>query len=148
MTLQEAQSVTREQLRTRAEIEFNKARESFWAFRVAVHPEMITGWWPRDVSRHLQKFYKDLVAGKRPKLAISSPPQHSKSMAITDLIAWVMGHNPDLKTVFASYSDALGEDTSIDLQRILNSDTYIKIFGRTRIGLPGWLDDDRFFRAG
>jgi hypothetical protein len=27
---------------------------------------------------------------------------------------------------------------SIDLQRILNSDTYIKIFGRTRIGLPGW----------
>jgi hypothetical protein len=60
MTLQEAQSVTREQLRTRAEIEFNKARESFWAFRVAVHPEMITGWWPRDVSRHLQKFYKDL----------------------------------------------------------------------------------------
>jgi hypothetical protein len=27
---------------------------------------------------------------------------------------------------------------SRDLVRVLNSETYIKIFGRTRIGLPGW----------
>ena len=64
--------------------------------------------------------------------------QHGKSLAVTDLMAWAMGRNPDLKIIFASYSDALGERTSIDLQRILNSDTCIKIFGRTRIGLSGW----------
>jgi hypothetical protein len=34
-----------------------------------------------------------------------------------------MGLNPDLKIIFASYSDALGERASIDLQRILNSDS-------------------------
>jgi predicted phage terminase large subunit-like protein len=121
------------------------ARNNFWLFRQAIHPELITGDWPRGISRHLQKFYKALIAGKRPKLVISSPPQHGKSTAITDFIAWVMGLNPDLKVIFASYSDALGERTSIDLQRILNSDIYIKIFGRTRIGLPGWKMTSDFF---
>jgi hypothetical protein len=124
------------------------ARNNFWLFRQAIHPELITGDWPRGISRHLQKFYKALIAGKRPKLVISSPPQHGKSTAITDFIAWVMGRNPDLKVIFASYSDALGERTSIDLQRILNSDIYIKIFGRARIGLPGWKMTSDFFRAG
>jgi hypothetical protein len=65
-------------------------------------------------------------------------PQSGKSMAVTDFIAWVAGRNPNVKTIFASYSDTLGERTSLDLQRILNSDNYIKIFGRTRIGLQGW----------
>jgi hypothetical protein len=55
------------------------------------------------------------VAGKRPKLVISSPPQHGKSLAVTDFMAWAMGLNPDLKVIFASYSDALGERASIDL---------------------------------
>ena len=89
----EVQSVTRAQLRTRAEIEFSKARGNFWAFRIAIHPELIAGDWPRDISHHLQKFYHDLENGKRPKLVISSPPQHGKSLAVTDLMAWAMGRN-------------------------------------------------------
>ncbi len=66
-----------------------------------MHPELITGWWPEQIARHLQNFYKDLIAGKRPKLLISAPPQHGESMAVTDFIAWVAGRNPDLKTTFA-----------------------------------------------
>jgi hypothetical protein len=146
--LQEVHSVTREQLCARAEIEFDKARQNFWAFRLAIRSELIKGWWPKEIARHLQIFYNDLVAGKRPKLAIAAPPQHGKSMAVTDFIAWVAGKSHDLKTIFASYSDALGERASIDLQRVLNSDTYIKIFGRTRIGLPGWMRRPCGFRSG
>jgi hypothetical protein len=40
---QEVYSVTREQIKTRAEAEFDKARKSFWAFRLAIHPELIQG---------------------------------------------------------------------------------------------------------
>jgi hypothetical protein len=116
------------------------ARRDFWTFRQCIHPDLIIGTWPRQISRHLQRFYKKLAAGKRPKLVISSPPQHGKSLAVTDFMAWAVGLNPDLKTIFASYSDALGERASIDLQRILNSDVYIKIFGRTR----GYLGEYRF----
>jgi hypothetical protein len=54
------------------------ARDDFWMFRQCIHPEMITGWWPKQVARCLQQFYHDLEAGKRPKLAITAPPQHGK----------------------------------------------------------------------
>jgi hypothetical protein len=99
---------------------------------------MVTGWWPQHVAKHLQKVYKDLETGKRPKLAITAPPQHGKSMSVTEFIAWVAGRNPDLKTIFASYSDTLGERTSLGLQRIFEQPNYKKIFGRTRVGLPCW----------
>jgi hypothetical protein len=45
-------SVTREQLRTRAEIEFDKARQNFWAFRLTIRSELIKGWWPEEIARH------------------------------------------------------------------------------------------------
>jgi hypothetical protein len=84
---------------------WDKPRKYFWSFRRAVHPDMVTGWWPKHVAGHLQQFYEDLEAGKRPKLAIMAHPQSGKSMAVTDFIAWVAGRNPNLKTIFASYSD-------------------------------------------
>jgi hypothetical protein len=36
------------------------------------------------------------------------------------------------------FSDELGERTNKDIQRIMRSDAYIKIFGRTRLDIPGW----------
>jgi hypothetical protein len=41
--------------------------------------------------------HEDLIVGKRPMLAIGSPPQHGKSWAATDLIAWIAGKNPDAR---------------------------------------------------
>jgi hypothetical protein len=90
------------------------ARRSFWTFRQCIHPDLIVGDWPRAVSWHLQNFYYELIEGKRPKLVISSPPQHGKSLAVTDFMAWIMGLNPDLKVIFASYSDTLGERATIE----------------------------------
>jgi hypothetical protein len=59
------------------------ARSDFWTFRQCIHPQLIVGAWPREVSRHLQKFHDQLIAGERPKLVVSSPPQHGKSLAVT-----------------------------------------------------------------
>ena len=95
-------------------------------------------WWPQEVSEKLQQFYQDLKDGKRPKVAIMAPPQHGKSTPATDFITWVAGKDPNLKTIVASFSDQLGERTNKEVQRILRSDAYIKIFGRTRLDLPGW----------
>jgi hypothetical protein len=48
--------------------------------------------------------------------------------------AWISGKNPDIKTIFASYSAELGERTNRDLQRIFQSKRYKRIFPLTRIG--------------
>jgi predicted phage terminase large subunit-like protein len=115
------------------------ARENFYAFRrMLPRPGLLWGWWMEVVALELQRFYEEFVAGKRPKLALMAPPQHGKSWTVTDFIAWVAGRNPDLKVIFASYSDDLGIRTNLELQRMLSMDAYQTIFGRTKIGTHGW----------
>src|SRR5262245_41345494 len=95
---------------------------------------MLSGWWVELVAVELQQFYQDFVAGRRPRLALMAPPQHGKSLTSIDFIAWISGKNPDIKTIFASYSAELGERTNRDLQRVFQSERYKRIFPLTRIG--------------
>jgi predicted phage terminase large subunit-like protein len=115
-----------------------QARASFPAFRRVMRPDLIWGWWLEELAERLQQFYEDLVAGKRPMMAVQAPPQHGKSWTATDFVAWVAGRNPNLRTIFASYSEELGARTNFDLQRCMRSSRYAAMFGRTRIGVPGW----------
>ncbi len=45
-------------------------------------------------------------------------------MMMVDFIAWVAGKNPKLQTIFASYSDKLGERANSELQYILDGALY------------------------
>ena len=56
-----------------------QAREEFFAFRKVMHPEMLWGPWLELVCMELQQFYQDWKDGKRPKRAMTAPPQHGKS---------------------------------------------------------------------
>jgi len=114
-----------------------EARENFWAFRRYIHSNMLWGWWVEKVSLELQMFYGDIVAGKRPKLVLMTPPQHGKTTAAEDFIAWLAGRHPDWKTIYASYSAELGVQRNLNLQRTIQSPRYRGIFD-TRIGSPGF----------
>jgi hypothetical protein len=37
-----------------------------------IRPKMLTSWWTDEVAAALQQFYHDLIAGKRPPLAIGA----------------------------------------------------------------------------
>ena len=113
-----------------------EARESFWAFRKNLRygTMMLWGWWVELVAVVLQQFYQDFVAGRRPRLALMAPPQHGKSLTAIDFIAWANGKNPDIKTILASYSAELGVHANRELQRIIQSERYKRIFPLTRIG--------------
>ena len=113
-----------------------EARESFLAFRKNLRygTTILWGWWVELVAVELQQFYQDFVAGRRPRLALMAPPQHGKSLTAVDFIAWISGKNPDIKTIFASYSADLGERTNRQLQHIFQSERYKRIFPLTRIG--------------
>jgi hypothetical protein len=82
------------QLWTTAEIDdvsILVARTNFLAFRRQIRSNMLVGWWIEEVADHLQQFYEEMMAGKRPKLAITAPPQTGKSWTVTDFIAYVAG---------------------------------------------------------
>jgi hypothetical protein len=69
-----------------------EARESFWAFRKNLrYGTMLSGWWVELVAVELQQFYEDFAAGRRPKLALTAPPQHGKSGTAIDFTAWSSG---------------------------------------------------------
>lgn len=98
-----------------------------------MNPKMKIGWFQRVVAEELQTFYNDLVDGWRPTLILCSPPQHGKSMQIIDFISWVAGKNPDLRKIFASYSERLGIRANLRLQRYYDSAKYKKVFPGTTI---------------
>ena len=83
------------------------ARKNFHTFRRYMTRNMVWGWWPEHVSLELQRFQRDIAAGRRPELVMMAPPQHGESKAAEDLIAWTAGKCPHMKTIYASYSNKL-----------------------------------------
>lgn len=110
-----------------------KARVSFLAYRRLMNPKLKVNWFVHELAEGLQEFYDDLIAGKKPMLIIEAPPQHGKSEAITDFIAWVSGKHPELKTIYASFSERLGVRANLKLQRTYTRKTYTDIFPQTQI---------------
>jgi predicted phage terminase large subunit-like protein len=113
-----------------------ESKTSFWAFRRYIRPTMKLGWWQRKVADDFERFCRSLINGERPKVVLMAPPQHGKTEQVTDLIAWLAGKRPHLKTIFASYSDELGVFVNMNLQRIMTSERYVDIFGH-RLGDSG-----------
>jgi len=110
-----------------------EARESFWAFRQYMHPDLIKGWWQRLVAYELQQFYVDMKHNLRPVLVLSAPPQHGKSYQVHDFISWVAGREPDWATIFASYSEDLGDKANTFLQRNMDTEKYLRVFPGTQL---------------
>lgn len=112
------------------------ARQSFWHFRLFMHPKLKVGWFQRDVSQHLQQFYEDYTAGLRPQLVIQAPPQHGKSVIINDFIMWLMGNEQDTKFIYAAFSDALSTRANRRIQRFIASDRYKELFPKFATSPP------------
>lgn len=118
---------------------YARARNEFGLFRQLIHPDFAWGWWTDEVSRELNRFSHDLIQGRRPKLALMAPPQHGKSLTVWDFVAWIAGKHPDLKTIFASYSDELGMAANRHVFRMIrDNEVFRKIFPRLQVGGAGW----------
>ena len=105
------------------QLAIQEARESFWAYRRFMNPKMKVGWWQKEMAAELQLFYEQLSAGQRPKLVIEAPPQHGKSKMIVEFITWVAGKNPDLKTIYTSFSERLGVRANLQCPYLSSSNS-------------------------
>ena len=123
----------RKKLELIKENSIRNARKDFLSFRKLINPKDKWGWWQEEVAQELQQFFDDLMAGKRPKLVIQAPPQHGKSVQVIDFIAWLAGKNPDLRTIYTSFSERLGVRANLRLQRLYDSKIYQEMFPDTHI---------------
>ena len=82
-------------------------------------------------------FYRLLEAfaeGRVPRLIISMPPQHGKSVGASTLLpAYLLGLYPDMRIAIASYSASLASKFNRRVQRIIDSEEYASMFPETTI---------------
>lgn len=75
-----------------------------------------------------------LAEGTIRKVMVFTPPQHGKSELVSrKLPAYLLGRNPDLKIIGASYAADLIQGMNRDVQRTIDSDAYRRLFPDTQL---------------
>ena len=105
-------------------------RVSFCNFAQSVYPFLEFTPFHRTYYAILEAF----AQGRIPKLIVSVPPQHGKSVGSTTLLpAYMLGLDPDMRIAIASYSGTLASKFNRRVQRIIESREYAEIFPETTI---------------
>lgn len=99
-------------------------------FTVSPGSQYLHNWHIHSISNKLQQ----VMEGKINRLIINIPPRYLKSICVSVAwSAWLMGHNPSIKIMAASYSQTLSNKHSQDCRLILNSPWYQNLFPSTKI---------------
>lgn len=106
-----------------------RSRVSLQDFICYVKEDYITSFFSTTVCAALDQFVLDVQAGKRPILILQAPPQHGKSDIVSrHLPAYILGKMPDVSVAGLSYSKDLASDMNRDVQRVMLSPEYNKLF--------------------
>src|SRR5271166_5420798 len=110
------------------------ARKNLLPFTAYTKPDYTTNWHHEELAKKL-----DLVAsGRCPRLMVFMPPQHGKSELVSRRFpAFMLGRNPDLRLICASHTYELAVSMNRDVQRIMTSDAYGKVFSETMLDAYG-----------
>jgi len=72
--------------------------------------------------------------GKTKRLIVNLPPRSLKSHAATVAFpAWLLGHNPAIQIICASYGQELADKHARDCRTLMASEFYQRLFPRTRL---------------
>jgi len=105
------------------------SRTRLLPFILYMNPEYIVSQFAIDVCKELEAFYVAVQNGERPVLVFEAPPQHGKSEIVSrNLSAWLFGQNPNLSIGGLSYGSDLAADMNRDVQRIMLSERYKRVF--------------------
>jgi predicted phage terminase large subunit-like protein len=80
------------------------------------------------------KYIRRWMIGEIPFLIIETPPRHGKTELISKrLAAFIFGREPDAQIISTSYSADLARQNNRAVQRIIDSESYNKIFPGTSL---------------
>ena len=111
-------------------------RQNFLAFAMrafsVVNPDKKLDMnWHLDAMCHALQTSANTPADR---LIIEVPPRHLKSFAASiAFTAWLLGRNPSLKILVASYGSELAEEHDRQTRNLMSSDFYKSLFPATRI---------------
>lgn len=111
------------------------ARKDFGLFAIAafrrLHDEPYQdNWHVRAIAHQLMR----LVSGDVRRLIITMPPRTMKSfLASVCLPAWLLGRNPGVKIICASYAQPLSSDFAFQMRRLMQTAWYREVFPSTHV---------------
>jgi len=109
----------------RREEAVRSARSSFRKFISYVRPWFLFAWFHEEIASVLERW----VNGDLTRVMIFLPVQHGKSETASRLLpAYILGKHPDAALVACSYGASLAEDMNRDVQLVMDSDEYRRVF--------------------
>jgi len=128
----------------------SESRKNLLAFICAMNKSYKINWHNKAICSRLSR----LAYEKQKNIMIFLPPQTGKSEIVSRTFpAWLLGINPNLRIILASYSADLATGFCRDVQKILLSPDYEEIFPNTQIndkrviGSHGWKRTANFFEV-
>ncbi|WP_420346175.1 phage terminase large subunit [Pelagibius sp.] len=87
-------------------------------------------WHIEAITYQLMRCY----GGENRRLAITQPPRSLKSICTSvAFVAWALGHNPGLRFLCVSYSDALATEFTRQFRMVVESSWYKRVFPAMRL---------------
>jgi predicted phage terminase large subunit-like protein len=120
-----------EQLKAQKELARRElARRNLLAFILRYEPSYQVGWMHKVLANELMKFSAAVINQESPRLMITMPPRHGKSMQASQYWpAWHLGNHPEHEFINTSYAQSLQMDFSRKIQELVKSPDYHLLFG-------------------
>ncbi len=110
------------------------AKRHLLAFILRYEPNYEAGWFHKVLAEELMHFLEEVVAGNSPRLMLTVPPRHGKSMQASQYFpAWALGNHPHLEFINTSYAQSLQMDFSRKIQEIVRTPDFKLLFGGVQI---------------
>lgn len=111
-------------------VSISLARKSLLDFTIWTKPDYRPQWF----HRHLAHLCDEFAAGRITRLMVLMPPQHGKSeLTSRRLPAYLFGLDPGLRIMALSYNDPHAKRFNRQVQRIIDSEAYHKVFPDARL---------------
>jgi len=106
------------------------AKRHLLAFVQRYEPKYMAGWVHKVICNELMEFSEQVVRGESPRLMITMPPRHGKSLLASQYFpAWHLGRHPEHEFINTSYAQSLQMDFSRKIQELVKSPDYHLLFG-------------------
>jgi predicted phage terminase large subunit-like protein len=103
-------------------------------FTMEMQPGYIPGWVHRDICYRLERFSRDVIAQKSPRLMLLVPPRHGKSLLASQMFpCHHLGHRPQHEIINIGYNLELPTLFSRRVREVLSSKEYASIFPETQL---------------
>ncbi|MGE7157490.1 phage terminase large subunit [Methylorubrum rhodesianum] len=117
-----------------------------WKAFAGLHPgdSFIPTWHVRAMTHALER----VARGECRRLLITVPPRHLKSICTAVAFpAWLLGRDPSIKIMVASYGGELAAKHARDFRLLVRQDWYRALFPRTRLAVGGNREDEQITTA-